>query len=134
MTLLVAECLFCIGCGAGMYPVDGIVMFDDGQPAKELAGGFVTFQSQEQNISSQGVILPDGRFTLSTQAESDGAYPGKYRVLVSQPPFRGSERERAPEIIERRYSDPQASPLSATIEASRNHIPLTVTRGKPRRK
>ena len=128
--LVAALCALATGCGSGLYPVEGVIHFDDGRPAAELAGGFVTFQSLEQDVSSQGVIRPDGRFTLSTKAEADGASPGHYRVLVSQPPFRGSERERAPEIIDRRYSNPQTSELEATVEAQHNQLTLTVVRGK----
>ena len=127
---LVALCL--VGCSSGMYPVEGQVRFADGRPATELAGGFVTFQSLAADISSQGVIDEEGRFRLSTRQENDGAYPGKYRVLVSPPPFHGNERQQAPEIVDRRYSDFQSSGLEATVEAKHNSITLNVRRGQGR--
>ena len=120
------------GCSSNMYPVEGQVQFADGAAATELAGGFVTFQSLGADVSSQGVIDEQGRFRLSTHQENDGAYPGKYRVLVSPPPFHGNERQQAPEIIDRRYSDFQASDLEATVEAEHNSITLSVRRGQGR--
>jgi hypothetical protein len=116
------------GCRTGMYPVKGTVTFDNGQPAAGLAGGFVTFQSVDGHVSSQGAIQPDGSFTLSTESENDGAYPGKYRVLITPPPYQGDERRRADGIIDAQYSDPRTSSLEAVVEEKTNEVQLRLRR------
>jgi hypothetical protein len=117
------------GCASGLYPVQGTVVFDDGQAARELAGGFVTFQSLESDVSSQGAIQGDGSFALSTQAENDGALPGRYRVLVT-PPARHTSERAPPAIIDRRYADPATSDLEATIEPKTNRVHLRIRRAR----
>ena len=118
------------GCASGLYPVRGTVVFDDGQAARELSGGFVTFQSLESEVSSQGAIQPDGSFALSTQAEDDGAFPGRYRVLVTPPARHTSERSAPPPLIDRRYGDLQSTDLEATVEPKRNEVRLRVRRAR----
>jgi hypothetical protein len=117
------------GCRTGMVPVKGTVTFDNGQPAAALAGGFVTFQSVDGRVSSQGAIQPDGSFTLSTESENDGAYPGKYQVLITPAPHHGDERRQAAPIIDAQYSDPRTSGLEAVVEERVNEVQLRVKRG-----
>lgn len=124
---LLVACL--AGCGNGMYPVEGVVQFEDGQAAKELAGGMVSLQGLDRGVSSQGEIRADGSFTISTHAEADGAYPGKYRVMVTPPPP-PSESSRVARVLEPIYSDPQKTPLEITVAAKRNTIKLRVDRRK----
>jgi hypothetical protein len=116
------------GCHSGLYPVRGTITFDDGRPASNLTGGFVTFQSVDGQVSSQGAIQPDGSFTLSTQAENDGAYPGRYRVLVTPPPYHGDERHQAAPLIDHQYGDPNASELEAVVEEKQNDVQLRLKR------
>ena len=116
------------GCRTGLYPVKGTVTFDNGQSAASLAGGFVTFQSVDGQVSSQGAIQPDGSFTLSTESENDGAYPGKYRVLITPPPYHGDEGRQADAIIDAQYSDPRTSALEAVVEEKTNEVQLRLRR------
>lgn len=127
---MAAAIVWIAGCHSGMYPVRGTITFDDGQQASPLAGGFVTFQSLDGQVSSQGAIEPDGSFTLSTQAEDDGALPGRYRVLVTPPPHHGDERHRAIPIIDPQYSDPRTSGLEAVVEEKSNQVQLRLKRAR----
>ena len=49
------------GCGGGrkLYPVEGMVVDEDGKPAVELAGGTVSFESVEDRSNASGQIRPD---------------------------------------------------------------------------
>jgi hypothetical protein len=110
--------------------VQGLVQFEDGQAAVELAGGFVSFQGIDRAVSAQGEIRRDGTFELSTFAEADGAFPGKYRVMVTPPPFAGSEAQRAPRLLDPTFSDPHKTPLKIDVEAKRNEVTIRVGRSK----
>lgn len=131
LACLLVVCL--AGCGHGMYPVDGVVQFDDGRAATELAGGMVSLQGLDRDISSQGEIHADGTFTISTHAEADGAYPGKYRVMVTQPPA-PSENSRVVRVLDSIYSDSRKTPLEITVAAEHNHVTIRVARDKGPRK
>src|SRR5438309_1556509 len=75
------------GCSGGkkLYPVEGMIVYEDGKPAVELAGGTVSFESVEDRSNASGQIRPDGTFGVRTPLGQDGAPAGTYRVLV-QPP------------------------------------------------
>src|SRR5205085_1060070 len=92
------------------YPVKGTILFEDGQPARELANYLVTFESSELHASSVGVVAEDGTFQLKTLKENDGAIPGSYRVTLTPPltPEMQGDRRRprakgVREVIDRRY-------------------------------
>ncbi|MBY0459628.1 MAG: hypothetical protein K2V38_20100, partial [Gemmataceae bacterium] len=46
------------GCGPSMGQVEGKVVWADGSPATELAGGQVIFESQAMRITARGEIGP----------------------------------------------------------------------------
>src|SRR5438445_7464967 len=82
---LVALALFSAllsGCGNGVYPVEGKVVWKDGSPAKELEGSHVVFDLPEQKTGARGIIQADGSFHLTTHKPNDGALPGDYKVLI----------------------------------------------------
>jgi hypothetical protein len=118
------------GGGAGMYPIHGTVYLD-GQPAKELAGGTVTFNSEELHKSASGEIQADGTYRLGSLTKDDGAIPGKYQVMVSPPEVSGAG--------ERGSRGPGAKPVSfhgpenpeVTVERKTNDIPIQLHRGGP---
>jgi hypothetical protein len=121
--------LLCLaGCGGGLYPVEGIVQFDDGRPAKELAGGMVSLQGLDQDISSQGEIRGDGSFAISTIAQADGAMPGRYRVMITPPPTASESQRGAKPALDPIYSDAAKTPLEITVAAKRNETTLRVSR------
>lgn len=125
-TLVLAACA---GCGGGTYPVAGKVVFEDGKDAVELAGGTVHFESVDRQpaVSAHGVIQPDGTFHLETQRPGDGAYPGRYRVLVS-PPAR-DDRDGArplPPVLDSRYEKYETSGLEFSVDRRANQLTVPV--------
>jgi hypothetical protein len=123
----VMAALFLAGCSSQTYPVEGIVVFPDGNPATELAGGSVSFNSEETKTSASGPIGEDGRFHLSTSQEHDGAMPGKYHVTVSPPAPEGRDDKAA---AARRPPSYKLRTSEVTIERKRNELTLTVEKAK----
>ena len=131
-----AVLLAAVGCGgSGMYPVEGKIMFTDGKPATELAGGTVMFESQaEKNrVSALGEIDKQGTFRLTTSQKNDGAPAGKYKVLVAPP--EQEQKDDQPKIKRQLLIDPSYQKLETTdlevvIETKRNEVVLKVKRAK----
>jgi hypothetical protein len=78
--------LTCLGCGDSnprTYPVQGRVVFDDGQVVQQ---GSVEFRldSEVDRVVARGKIASDGSFSLSTFEPGDGALPGEHQVIVQQ--------------------------------------------------
>src|SRR5262245_36565945 len=88
----------CSGDPNKPYPVRGVIVFENGQPAKELVGGSVTFVPLPEEPGSgiaSGTIAEDGTFVLSSKKEGDGAVAGKHRVVI-EPPGLESQGDDAP--------------------------------------
>jgi hypothetical protein len=116
------------GCGSGRYPVAGKVVWADGTPAKELVGGMVICESTGVPVGARGEIKEDGSFQLVTERPGDGATPGRYRVLISQPRPDDSLRPRPPLPMDTRFEDFKTSGLEFTVEPRRNEPVLKVQR------
>jgi hypothetical protein len=121
------------GCQADKtkpYPVHGKVVLENGQPATELAGGMVTFNSKEMKTSSIGEIGADGTFELTTLQQGDGVIPGTYEVAVSPPTTDEENTDRKRKKIQ---SVPQYVCLqsSITVEPKRSKVQLTVREATP---
>jgi hypothetical protein len=117
------------GCSSSQkpYPVSGRVVFEDGQPAKELAGGPVIFTSDELKKSFTGTVDEEGGFRLNRRG--GGAFPGKYRVTVLNPePEVEKGKPQVPQMIDARYADPRASGLESMVEEKTNEVELKVRR------
>jgi hypothetical protein len=132
--LTAAAVLVALGCGGGStsYPVHGTVYLD-GQPAKELAGGTVMFNSSELRKSAYGQIQADGTYRLSNVKKDDGAIPGKYQVTVS-PPETGPSGERGkghPAPKPTSFQEPKN--LEVAVERKNNDIPIQLQRSGARR-
>jgi hypothetical protein len=124
--------LVAAGCAGGAdapYPVHGTV-FLDGQPAKELAGGTVTFNSTELHKSASREIQADGTYRLGSLKKDDGAIPGKYAVTVSPPevPAAGERGSRRAAVKPASFEDPKN--LEVTVERRTNDIPVQLRRGR----
>lgn len=117
------------GCGKKTYPVEGEVVFDDGTPAKELAGYHVMFQSLEHKASASGIVRADGSFTVGTMQDGDGSFLGPQRVALAPPAFELG-KPRIPLLIDAKYGTFETSPLEAEIKNERNKITLKVERKK----
>ena len=128
------------GCGGKSYPVKGQVTLD-GKPM--VGGGAIVFLPLDKGQDAGGEIDAQGNYTISTTDLGAGAAAGEYRVLVIQAgPKDGeptpdgqapakvasgvAEKDRIPAV----YSDPQHSPLRATVEAKGlNEITIKLERG-----
>jgi hypothetical protein len=117
------------GCGSRTYPVEGRVVFRDGKEATELAGGFVTFEAEESQVSAQGEIQPDGTFRMGTFKPGDGAVPGRHKVLVMPRPADNPDRPPPP-VLHPRYQRLETSGLEVTVEPKKNQVTLTVERAR----
>lgn len=121
------------GCGdsAGPYPVQGKVVFENGQPAKELAGYGIMFESAEEingrKVSGSGVVDAEGNFTVGTLKADDGAMVGRYYVAIT-PPIPEGDAPPPKQIIQTRYSRFETSGLEVVIEAKTNLPELRVQR------
>ena len=120
------------GCGGGLNPVEGTVLWKDGSPAKELAGSHVVFDLPEKQISARGIVQSDATFRLTTRKPDDGAPAGDYQVLVievGRKSLGGPDASAiAPGVMDSKFSDPRTSGLTATVKPGTNKITLTVER------
>ena len=118
------------GCGSSMGQVEGKIVWSDGSPAKELAGGQVIFESQQMRITSRGEIGPNGEFALRTVKEGDGVQVGEYDVaIVEHRAATGGEGSPvSPQRLADKYYDFKTSGLKATVKSGNNPITLTVER------
>ena len=84
-TFIGSMCLFSMsGCDDSTvktYQVSGIVKFEDGQPVPH---GVVEFRAGGSAPVARGKIGSDGRFTLGTFSDADGAVEGLHNIIVVQ--------------------------------------------------
>jgi hypothetical protein len=121
------------GCSSnGPQPVEGVVVWEDGSPATELANAQVVFDLPEKQTSARGSVRPDGTFRLTTFKPDDGALPGEYRKVmvleVGRKTVPGDSTRLMPGVIDTRYADPSTTDLSATVGPGVNKITLKVKR------
>lgn len=99
---------FC-GCGR-LHPVGGQLVWEDGQPAAELAGAMIYFESTEHRSVSRSVVQADGRFQLTTDrpeaSSPDGVPPGTHRVYVV---------DGLPSLIDPKFRRPDTSGLEVKV-------------------
>jgi hypothetical protein len=127
--LLLAALL--IGCGGGIAvpstaPVRGVVKHK-GKPAP---GVRVTFhpevKTDKPGFVPIGETGPDGSFTLSTGAPSNGAPPGEYVVTFEKPviaPARETNYiETEVDAFRGKYSDPEQSKVRITVSSGENAL------------
>jgi len=127
--------MFVVGCGerSGLQPVNGRVIYSDGQP---LPGGVIEMRptSGEQKASPRGPIHADGTFAIGTIRPGDGAMPGTYRVLIVPPPPAGDPDDKAirntPPAIDERYTRFETSGLEVVVnpDVPTNEFQITVER------
>jgi hypothetical protein len=124
-TTLVALALLGIsGCGKRLHPVGGHLVWEDGQPAKELAGAMVYFESTEHRTVSRSVVQADGHFQLTTERPEsrspDGVPPGVHRVYVV---------DGLPSLVDVRFRNPATSNLEVTVPPD-GPVELKIARGR----
>ncbi len=98
------------GCGRKLHPVHGQLVWEDGQPATELAGHMIYFECLEQRTISRSTVEEDGSFQLTTDKPeaqgTDGAPPGHHRVYLI---------DGVPPLMETRFGRPDTSGLEVTV-------------------
>ncbi|MBA4066823.1 MAG: hypothetical protein C0501_24570 [Isosphaera sp.] len=117
------------GCGSPTAPVEGVVVFADAPdvPAAELAGYVLTFETEgDRPESGTGAVGPDGRFSVSTFRDGDGALRGRQRVAIGPPV--GLNGERPPSKILDKYDSLQKSGLTVEVGPGVNKVTLVVER------
>ncbi len=130
--LMLGLAVILCGCGSGLYPVEGQVVWKDGTPATELQHSSVVFDHPGKQTSSRGAIQADGSFKLTTNSPNDGAFPGEYKVLVlevGRKSIGGPDGSAlAPGAVDTKYADPSTTTLLETVKAGPNKLVLTVER------
>jgi hypothetical protein len=118
------------GCGGKrLYPVEGVVKFEDGSAAQELAGGTVSLESVADRSNPAGEIRPDGTFRLRGPMGEDGVAAGAYRALVLPPP--SADRKNPPiDPVLGRY---ETAGIEVTVKEEKNTITVVVRRPAARR-
>ncbi len=126
-----AFCLTTLGCGGTgaprPVPVRGTVEYN-GQPLTQGSVAFVPMVATE-GYSARGTISRDGSFALTTFEESDGAFPGNYKVTVFA--YDGTENVSGssfsavgPSLIPERYNDASTTDLHCTVNENRTEVKL----------
>ena len=118
-------CLIGVGCGADdgrikVYPAQGKVLVK-GQPA---LGARVVFYPTTSDVDGKKLPTPagdtdaSGKYVLTSYKPEDGAPAGDYKVTVvwlEPPPANAQGIFDQKDRLQGRYSDPQTSPLKATV-------------------
>lgn len=125
--------IVCPGCGSGHPPttrVTGTVVYK----GKAVGGANVMFECKTGR-PAEGITDAEGRFTLTTFGEGDGALSGEHTVIISKyvstdgPAGRTAVMDphaapvgdlRQPtnlprQVIPARYTSPRQSPLHVTV-------------------
>lgn len=124
--LVVGVSTWFAGCGGGpgdapeTVAAKGTVTVD-GAP---IAGLSVAFIPASGKLAT-GLTDEQGNFTLSTNEPGDGAVVGSYSVSITRVPDEVTEampgmdgyKEPEPPPFAKKYTDPQTSGLTATVDA-----------------
>jgi len=134
--------LLSAGCGddglGQRYPVSGRVTYK-GEPVASASISFYPAGGPSDQQRGATGVVEDGYYSLSTQGENDGAFPGEYLVsIAARAPDMTQAKENAAKIgglmrqedvarayakakssIPRKYESPDAG-LRAKVEAGRN--------------
>ena len=122
-----AAAFFSHGCGqegrVRAYPVRGQVLVQK-KPAR-LA--FVVFHPTKAGgtkfVTPCAYADAEGKFQLSTYGANDGAPAGEYVVTITWTGADDEEnRDRLPDKLQGRYSDPKSSPLKVTVKEGANDL------------
>jgi len=132
--LLAAVVALCsvAGCGGGpkapeCAPVKGSAKYKN----KPLAEAMIVFHrvggDVEGNQKPMATTDANGNFSLTTFHQNDGAPPGEYAITVElrAPVVVGEEVIRnGPNLLPKRYSQPDSSGLKYTVVEGDNEVPL----------
>jgi hypothetical protein len=111
--------------------VEGQLVWSDNQPATELAGSMVMFESEEHQTVSRSVVQSDATFRLTTENPDDGVPPGRHRVyIVESRAGSVGEGPVAPPKMDGRYARPESSGLEVTVPPEITPVVFKVERAK----
>lgn len=121
-----AMLLLLAGCGPGVYPVEGEIVYEDG--GQPFPGGHIELELEHadplKRTNASADIEADGRFKLL-------AGEGKYRVLLLPPMPPVTAKKRRPLTpYNDKYRTYENSGLSieVTRDASKNKVKLQVSK------
>ncbi len=124
--------LILTGCGSGLAPVRGKLVYPDGSPVTEMLNAQVVFEgvgADGKGYSAAGTLDANGEFVLTTEKTGDGAVTGKNKVLVA--PYMPNPEQPPPKILHPRFESFATSGLEADVTASGpNDFTFTVERVK----
>ena len=112
------------GCAKRLYPVEGVVQYDDGTPATALAGGTVSFESVVDKSNASGSIAKDGTFRVADPLGQNGVPSGAYRVIVLPP--EGADRSNPP--VDAAYGRYESSGIEVIVKPEPTKVTITVRR------
>lgn len=118
------------GCGTGRYPVSGRVSYEDGSPL-EIGTVIGETSVNGKAIGVQGAVGKDGNFSWGTDHPGDGAFPGRYKVLVM--PRTPGDSELAAGIkpaVDGKFTRYETSDLIFEVKPENNVLNITVSRPK----
>jgi len=131
-SVLLVPVLGCRGRGSDeLQPVRGTVIWADGQPAADLAGGVVALQNIDEGSpqkSIHGEIQGDGSFVLRTAGLGEGVLPGDYRAAVMPLRQVTPGAGKRPTIMAPRFENFGRSGLQVTVEPETDEITIKVER------
>lgn len=125
-----AWCASCSPDFTRTVPAHGSVCFEDGSPVAG-AGVELAIEVNARRINARGVTDLDGRFTLSTFRQDDGAVPGKHAVVVVAPPsYAGGDVTKAVTLarVPENYGAYTTSPLSVVVPDSGGEVTIRIDR------
>ena len=96
-------------------PVNGTVLLD----GKPVAGATVMLIPRERGRPALGKTDAQGKFTLSTYTQGDGALPGLHRVTVT---LVHEQNGQLNWIVPKKYADYKTSPLAIEITGPKSHV------------
>jgi hypothetical protein len=107
-----------------VHPAAGVFTFK-GQPAHGASLTLHPKAAAEDVPAPRASVDKDGSFKLSTFNGGDGAPEGDYVVTVRWYKLvkQGSDLIAGPNVIPRKYTDPQSSDLTIRIAAGENALP-----------
>ena len=136
MGAMICGTLGCDNGGPTTYPASGTIHFENGTPART---GFVELVPLKGGPSARGQIDTQGKFTLGTFEQADGAIAGDYVAVIiqhTQPVSAEDARRLGPEheqhagansLVALKYSSPKSSDLKCSISsATDNHLAFVV--------
>jgi hypothetical protein len=130
-----------LGCGddtglAKRFPVSGTVTYK----GEKVAKGQISFISKKSDGRAANGFIQDGRYTLTTATDGDGALPGEYGVQITAKEADetkiaetirkegggarqvdvGKSTVKAKNLIPAKYQLPETSGLNATVKEESN--------------